>query len=437
MHEPSREVYSTMDGQSPGFYLILLGLAVMSAGPVRAQTFHGLAPNASGPLFRADVAGNRAEASFDRQPIHLGSLELQSSVGLTAGFDSNVYNRHNGEADAVFDLQPNVSLHGNWFPLDLSLSASGDVRRYTKDVSENRETFGTNLSARYEIGYATVLGMAADYSNFAEDRGSDGLGAALAEPVQGQMESGRIFASTGLGSLYLRLDAGLSRRDYRPVKLTSGSVMDLAYRDSEALTLGGQLGAPLGKNNVVFVALDYGKNRSPNAPASIRRDSQSIQAVVGVRGDLSDLVSAEVSTGYTRQDFEIAGFADYSGLTFTGAIDWYARPLLSVRLSAAQTMRNSGLQSVPAILERSAGLSAYYDPLPKLRTHASLNYSNSQYRGIGVTTQRLVSLLTTSFRISERLYTEASAGWRWQWGGNVLAQSYTGLTAKFGLRVAL
>jgi len=437
MRQPHLSGRPMANAQVGAVFGMAMGLALAPAGEVHAQTFRGLLPNDAGPLFRRDVAGNRAEPSFDRPPIYVGSFEVQPSVGLSAAVDSNVYNQRNARTDALFDLRPALIVRRNAFPLDVSLDASGDVRRYVDNQTENRETYTVNASARYELGYATQLGLNGTYAKFVENRGDDGLGTGLAEPVHGTAKSARIYGATGIGRVYLRLEAALSKRDYRPAALVEGGFLDLSYRDSEQVTVGGQVGAPLGKNNVVFATVSYSKERSPNAPQAIRRDSRSGRALIGLRGDLSDLVSAELSVGYVRQDFEVEGFADFGGLTFNGAIDWYARPLLSFRLSAAQTMRNSGLTSVPAILERSARLTAFYDPLPRLRVQGNLSYANHQYRGVGVTAQQLEAGITASFRLSERLYTNASIGWRRQWGGDAVVQSYAGLLGQCGLRFVL
>lgn len=416
---------------------VAMGLVLVPAGEAGAQTFRGLLPNDGGPLFRRDVAGNRSEPSFDRPPIYVGSFEVQPSVGLSAAADSNVYNQRDGQADILLDLRPALTVRRNLFPLDLSLDASGDLRRYADNQTENRETYAVNLNARYQLGYATQFGVSGTYAKFVENRGDDGLGTGLAEPVHGSTKSARAYAATGIGRVYLRLDGVLSRRDYRLVGLVEGGVLDLAYRNTEQATVTGQLGAPLGRNNVVFATVSYSKDRSPDAVPSIRRDARSYRALVGLRGDLSNLVSAELSVGYVSQNFEVERYADFSGLTFNGAIDWYARPLLSFRLSAMQTMRNSGLAAVPAILERSGRLTAFYDPLPRLRVQASLSYANDQYRGIGVTARKIEAGISSSFRLSERIYTNASIGWRRQWGGDAVVQSYEGLLGQLGLRFVL
>ena len=412
--------------------VLALGATVLS-GAALAQDVSS-AISVTPTLQRSDVAGNRFEPEFDPQPINAGPFVLEPSITMVAGFDANVFNRDNAQSDAVAVITPRLIARANT-PLHLlQFAATGQIRRFASFETENSEEYTLRTTGRYDLSERNNVFASASYASQIEPRSSVASIANAAEPVNYKRLNGGLGADLEFGDLSLRPSVSFAQVDYSAVDLIGGGSADQSFRDIRSyggdLSVGYRISGPV----FAFTSLNYGESSSQNADPAVIRGSQNYSVVAGLRGELSPVVSAEFAAGYRERDYKLPRFLDYSGLTYRADVQWFATPLVTLRLRADQDFLNSGNAQVAGILSNSITASAYYDPLRNLRIGADLSYQHNDYRETDTRAERPSVRVQAQYRLNRNISVGTYARLLHQdVSGTPIVQSFTSFQTGIGV----
>lgn len=384
-------------------------------------------------LARADVAGARIEPQFAPKPVMIGPISAQASVSVIGGYDSNVFNRPGGSGAVVALVQPSLSLGTRMAQHELSLRADGAFRRFSRFQTENSEEFEIQGKGRFDLGRVITIAATADYARRIEPRSSVGTRFDAAEPASYDRTFGELEGSIALGRFRLVPAVHYQELRYNPVRLTSGGSAVQDFRDTR--TLGGGVRIEYDFSGLVagFAEGRYSRIESPSAPALIRRDARDRSVVVGIRGELTPVIHAELAVGYQSRRYD-ANFRDFGGLTYRADIQWFVTPLVTLQARAGRRFRNGGTRDVAGILIDSADIAAYYDPLRNLRLSAQVAVERDRYRDVTTKAWRKSFRLQAQYRVSPALSVGSYALLlRQDVSGVPLVNPFTSLSAGIGL----
>ena len=157
-------VVGSCEPQSRGYTSVITGilaaaaLVVAAAGPAFAQIqtpfpswpSGALEPPAVGP--RADTVFGRPRPDYDPLGIRQGSFLMYPSGAIAETFDSNVFATQTGaRSDFYTKLIPALTIKSDWNQHALAFSASGEVKKYAHNTTEDVNNFSADAVGRYDI----------------------------------------------------------------------------------------------------------------------------------------------------------------------------------------------------------------------------------------------------------------------------------------------
>lgn len=350
-------------------------------------------------LDRDDVAGARMEPAYRPRPILVGPVFAQPSLSLAAGYDSNVFNRPDAEGAALATVMPSLALRADLPRHELEASAAGTLRRFSRHTTEDSEEFALKAAGRLDVGERHALRASLEFAHLIEPRSSAGTAADAKEPVSYDRFTAEAGARFELGRLRVVPTLRYERVAYDAVALAGGGAVDLSFRDTRSLR--GEVRIEYDFSGLVSA---FARGACENidsiaAAGALRRDARDCEALAGLRGRITPVISGEVGLGYRSRDYALTAFRDFAGPTFRADLQWYVTPLLTLRAQASRAFRNGGNPQVGAILADLYTLSAYYDPLRNLRLSLAASLERGEFGDADTRTRRKALRLRGHYRL--------------------------------------
>lgn len=354
-------------------------------------------------LDRLDAAGARIEPAFQPIPLHLGAFAIQPAVSFINGFSSNVFNRRGAQQDTSAIVIPAVRINADFAPYRLDIHAGGTLRRFAKFTSENSEEFNISSEGAFLLSNSDQIVASIGFARLIEPRSSAGTVSDAAEPLSYNRLEGKVGSGLQLGKFRLAPSFSYQGLHYARLSLRDGSKTDQSFRNAQSIRGDIRISYDFSDMFSAFASGTLSKIRSTSASEDIRRDAQGLSALIGVKGEVTPLLSGEVGFGYQSRRYELPIYRDFSGITFTADLQWYVTPLTTLRLQADRTFQNSGYREVAGILTDSLTLTAYHDLLRNLRLSLSAALERGRYREVDTRTIRQTLRFNTEYRLNPRL----------------------------------
>lgn len=364
------------------FRLILLATIFVS-GNAFAQTREPFQSEPSGPLLRSNVAGSRQQAGLEPVGIDLGGLQVQSSLSVRVEGDSNVLNRATKKRSDVFVvLTPTVSASGGTEQTNFVLRAQAAVARFGAITSQNSETFGIEANGRVSVAKKASIFARVSVDRRIEPRGQAGETPIEGSPAKYDQFETQIAARAESGAVRLTASATASKRSYANIVRENGQTDSQKFRTSNNVTIAMKVEYALPNGGEVFATGNITKATSPDAPACCDQSSVGKQISAGIRTELSNLTTAELSAGYVSRDYQSPVYKDFDGLTWQAKLDWYPTPLMSLSVTSGRRIVNSGIPTVAGVIVDTAALQLFYEVKRNFDVALTLARSKENYREI-------------------------------------------------------
>ncbi|MFM6829551.1 MAG: outer membrane beta-barrel protein [Novosphingobium sp.] len=291
--------------------------------------------------------------------------------------------------DVAFDVAPAIAVSSDWSRNALSVEASARLTRFATIHRLNRDEFRMATRGRIDLGSTAVVAGRVAYLRQAEPPGANGL-AVLDYFGFGPSLFNRFAAGADLGMKFGRagvsLDAEYTQDRYRPLRLDPADllapgILDLAglptritlsqrYRNRTQTDLRLRLTYSVAPDFDVYLVPSYGRIRQDGQVSdsdfvtgipSFASDTWGLQ--VGARKDFGHLFVVQAGLRYQDRDYVNPVLVRSRRFDIEGAADWYPTRLISVRISAAQQFRGSGVPGQADIITRTVTARADYEVL--------------------------------------------------------------------------
>ncbi len=364
----------------------------------------------------------------------IGQFRVRPVLDAATGYDGNVFNVQDGRSDRYLVASPRLDVEDDWGGGNLSLSGGATVLRYARLTSENSLALNGRASGRVDLSGTDRLDTNLSVARIPEPRGTGGVGIGLARPlIRNEFHSG-IGGTAEVGGLVFSGALRADTQRYGDVPLRSGRIADQRYRNLDTVRAVVELGRRLGGNLVAFTQADVARDRSVSTPAALNRDAIGQTYSMGVRGDLAPLVTAQIVLGYRRVDYANPVYPDFAGPGYAATIDWYPRPLLSMRLTADRLFANSGIAGAAGIDTRREQLTVFWDPTRITRVRLSTTRFDERYRGAALSSGGVEAQVSIRYAFSRHAALTGSIGYRDRSSSNTaLVSPYRAGTALVGL----
>jgi hypothetical protein len=364
--------------------------------------------------------------------VDVQGVKLTPSVAIGTFADTNLFNQRSPSGDAAAVLEPALGAGIDWGTARVSLALDARFRRFINQTAQDSNEFGARAAGGLDLAGGILARTAIDFQHAIEPRGTGGGSLIPGNPAYFDDFRSAISANgTGAAEVW-RITVAAGERRYSSLRLGDRDVSQ-QLRDLATLAVEPRLDFALSPDVALFVGGTLSRQRSLNAPFDLRRDATGWRALAGVRANHDDLLLAEVAIGYRSLGYDAPRYRDFGGLTYDARIEWYPTELISARFDARQSLENSAIATVPAVLTHVARLSVFYDPLRNMRVSLSGDLRRERYREIR-SEARLASLnLGAEYRFGPALSAVVKASYRQRRSTSALLQGYSGKTASCSL----
>lgn len=380
---------------------------------------------------------NPEDLLIDQTPqgLQSGPQAFYPRIDFDLARDTNIYDRDTNKiADTFVSVRPSVSYRPNLARHEIDVTASGEIRRYFEESSENSEQYGLRARTRLDLAERMVVRGTAEIARRVESRGEFGDNPLSDSPIEYTLASGGLSVGRYGGVLELGAGAQISHRSYSDVSI-GGVDADLSFRDvtdKRAFVDGSVRLSPgvraFGEASYQATSYDVNPVRD--------RDSDGYSLLAGARFDVSDLIEAEVAAGYVHRSYDDPTIRSFNGLDFRVLGRWSPTPRLQVAAVGRRTIERSPSVGIPAVVQSRFQLEARQSLGSRMIASLSADVARWNYQDSPVRETRYAIDGSLSVRLARMLRLTGGAGYRKQTetGGG---RAYDGATVRIGLAVVI
>lgn len=375
----------------------------------------------------------RSRPNYDASPIPVGAFDLRTAATVTGGYDSNVYRTRHGPGDAFGIAQFDLSLITDQPRNQLFFKAMVAEQAYRKYDSENALTYSVNAGGRLDIGHSDSLTLDVSQAHQVRERSAATEIIQTLRPIRYDLSTASLAGHKALGRIAIDTSLLFAYYNYHDARLPDGEPLDEDYRDNNSYTGRVDLSYALGPGPVVYVSAQGRLVRYLNGNYLGRDlDSDQIQLIAGIRGQISPLLRGQIGAGYIHANLRDG--PNQSGPTVEASLQYLVTELTTVSLSADRTFENVGSVTTPLTLETQAVLQVDHELLRNLILTAAGTYRTNSYTTEDGGSHEWDGRLGAEWLLSHHLRATADLGYRDRSGfGRLVARDFHELTATVGL----
>jgi len=317
--------------------------------------------------------------------IKLGGFTAYPKLGVSGGYDSNIYAEPDDRAksDGVFVIDPSLAYESNWSRNRVSLGGFLSQSLHAQYSQEDHTDWGVGGSGQLDVLEASNIKSSLGYQRLTQPRGGINPNLPIPNPIQYDQLQWGLLGNHRLNQLTLSAGVDFDMLDYR----SQGQ----QYRDRDLWLFTGQGGYTFSPGYSGFVRGVFNKRdfEGDSLPVpgtgppliSVSQDSQGYNVAVGIASEITNLISGEAYIGYLDQDYDSPAFADVSGVSFGVDLEWEATKLTTVRLTASRDVADSTEPGVGGILYSVGGFGIDHELMPEVVLKGDFSYYNADYEG--------------------------------------------------------
>ena len=335
-------------------------------------------PDYNSPLNQATGEGLEAQEPYTG--IHMGGFMLYPTLEGDVTYNDNIFAAETDTvSDEIYKVKPGLSLQSTWSVNQLNAWANLDSEFYDHHSDQDQENYSLGTNGMLEASYATHFYGSTEFDHLTEEFGNTNLPTNALEPTK----------YTDWAS-----ELGIAQRFTRLTFHLGGTYSILRFENTLQIG-GGLLPEDLRDRNVSTEYLDAGYEFSPGYSVFTRgtvnqreysnssfgpRDSNGYEADVGLRAEITRLITGEAWVGYLTQDYK--GFSSVNGPSFGVTGVWSATPLLSITSNIARTLEETDETGSSSYFASGGTLTADYRISHTVTLHLGMAYTRNDYQGI-------------------------------------------------------
>lgn len=334
--------------------LLGIGLAAMTAQTATAQEFFKRDRNV-GVL-------ERPQPEFDPEPIRLGAVEARSSLGLGGIYNDNVFATEENEvSDFAFVIRPELDLRTTWSRHEVGANVAVEHFEFLDEGSESVTNVRGGVRGRVDVNRefnVTAFGFGARRH---EPRTQISVLDEFGEPVRVNEFGGGVTGNYERDRVQLRLGYDIRDQNFNDVETTTVGDIDQDFRDNIRHTVTGRAGYAVTRDIAVFTqasffSRDFDNLTTLTTGEQASRDSTGFTVQGGLNFELAAPFRGDIAVGYLEENRDSPQFADISGLSVDGRLQWFPTRLTTFTLTGSRRTTDVGLIEAAAATSNSANL---------------------------------------------------------------------------------
>lgn len=346
--------------------------------------------------------------------IQLGLFDLAPSLSVTEEFNDNIFLSDSYQkSDTISRVLPALTLQSNWQRVRLRLEALGDAGFYTKSDEDDYLDGELGVSAGSDIGPAFAVDGDFRIAKGHEDRGGEDIPTGAREPVTYDEKNTEIALRYFAGDVHYRAAMAFRQLDFDDTALTNGDIANNDDRDRLELRLimraSYQLG--LGREAYGETTLNQREYESTPDDQGIFRNSNGYRLLGGMTFDLTDLIKADIGTGWMSQIYEDYRLQNNEGFSLRAAATWNITRMTVLDFRAKREIGETTVTGASGIIGESFDAGIEHELRRWLSIRLNAGYQQDRFEGAGRTDK--VTRFGGGVLYELNRFTELDASWRY------------------------
>jgi hypothetical protein len=359
---------------------------------------------------------------FTPRGARLGSFMLNTGAELGWYYNDNVfYLEENELSDSSLHLRPYAELRSDWNRHALNFSGWGDIARHDDFDLNDYEDWGLRADGRVDVKQGSWFSADTHFMHLHEDRRSPDSRFGLNPTVFDY--SGYGF---GYDHVFNRLSAGIyynyNQFDYDNNVDLDGNIIDNQFRNREQDRITVKGAWQFSPDTSVFATYgwnDISYDIVPD-PNGNNRNSDGYTIGVGLRYNISELLTGDVSANWNNQSYDDPALRDVDGFGLGAGLTWTPRQTTQVAVRMAASPQET----------TQPGTSGYFSQLYSVRWQEELrrnllfnlrgSWTTNSYENPGLNPDELGDTdvyradIGLSYLFNRNLYLSVGYGWEQQ-----------------------
>ena len=380
-----------------------------------------------------EAVRDRRRPDYDPVGIRMGAFTILPTAGVGAGYDSNSLSQASGRSDTHGLITGGSAIRSNWSAHQLNFDLGAATREYAGGTRAGGTGFRIAADGKVEVARGYGLHAEASREHIITDRSAIEENLITNYPVKYDRTAAEIRGRVDRGRFVGDLSVGWAEYDYKNTKSSTGREIDLQYRDFSQRRFGIDIGYHLGTKDV-FVAFQTDRRRH-RLDAPVLRDSNGIEALVGVRGAITPLIRGQLALSYMSIDFKDPRVRTRNGLGLDAELQYLLTELTTINFAARRSLRNAANANSPAAFTTRFSLGADHELRRNVILSAGVSREQADYVASSQESRITRATVGATWLINRQFSAGADIGYRWREDKNFpVGRDHSGVTFGVSLK---
>ncbi len=348
----------------------------------------------------ASVYG-RSRPEYDPLGIRANGFIYSPFASFGVFFDDNVLSQGSNQEqeDVYFNSQAGVKAESDWGRHEFGFIFSIDDKRYLDLTSDDTTNLTGGLSGRLDIYHDLSVSSNVSFAQLHEARGSSDADITANEPTEYTHFLGTVTVDKKFSNSSLQVGGSIQNYDYKGSGQDSrdGYIYSAVVKKSYFVSPGYSFFGLLDANFRDFDSGDVSNAALQN------RDSDGLEARVGVEFEITRLIAGEASIGYLYQDYDDNSLSDVEDLAFKFALLWNPTKLMTVSLDATRVVSETTVSDASGHVDTIIVAKVDYEIMRNLIGSPYVSYLFEDFVGSSREDEQITAGVSLEYLINRKL----------------------------------
>lgn len=345
----------------------------------------------------------RQQPEFDPEPLRAGAFLVNSSLGVGAEYNDNIYAQDiSPTEDVILTINPRADIVSNWSSHALGAGIDVNHREYNDQGTESVTDYNAYVNGRLDVTRNVQLGGRVYGGRLSEQRYAPSQVNNAAEPTRFDRFGAEAYNTFRRDRIQLETTAGFIQNDYDSVPLVPDpanpggpTVLNQDFRDVEETFLRSRASYAISPDFAVFVQAEGREYIYDLAvdPSGLSRDSMHLNGQVGASFELASPFRGDIAVGYISENKYDPALDNTDGLSVNGNLEWFPTQITTVTFTGLRTIFDPGLIGSSSAIVTNFGARVDHELRRNVIAFGTLNNGTTEFKGLvpGATPGSLVA----------------------------------------------
>ena len=373
----------------------------------------------------------RPRPEYDAAGLRAGSFLIFPKSQIHGTYDDNIFATESNKVDDyIIRLNPSITANSDWNNHALNANVFVDHAFYMSHSDEDYTDYGVSTNGRIDIQRSAYLFGGLGAQHLHEDRGSENSVAGATEPTEFDRYDANVGGTYKPNRLGVTVEGTWSRLSFDNDTNAAGGTINNGDRDRDVYGERLRVGYDIQPGYTAFVQgsmnqRDYDQTPDDNG---FNRNSDGYRVDVGLELRLTNVMDAEIYTGYFSQNYDDPRFSDVDDVDFGGRLLWSVSPLATIKAGLARNVEETTQVGASSYVATVASAGVDYELRRNILVGAGVSYTNNDYDGNGRNDDVWRLNLNGKYLINRHFFAGAQVGYADR-SSNQAGSSYERFTA--------